>query len=115
MLFLAAENPGKALREGMIARARITLLHYPEAVVIPVSAVQVTDQGPRVLVVAKGDEGEITAARAVEPISINADMVHVGEGLVVGDRLVVSGWKGVAPGEPVNVVVEDGQLAAQGQ
>ena len=44
----------RGLLPGMIARARLDLLAYPAAILIPVSAVQVTDQGPRVLVVEDG-------------------------------------------------------------
>jgi RND family efflux transporter MFP subunit len=110
---LTTENPGEALRQGMIANGHITFLHYKDAVVIPISSIQVTDEGPRVLVVEGSNGVKNVSARDVEPLSISGNSVHIGSGLAEGDKLVVRGWKGVVPGEKVNVVMEDGTLASR--
>ncbi len=107
---LEAENPGHALRQGMIAKAHIKLIHFPDAVIIPISSVLVTDRGPRVLVVEAVDGKDIARPRPIEPASISGDIVHVASGLEKGERLIVRGWDGVIPGEPVNVIKEDGRF-----
>ncbi len=109
---LRIPNPGGALRQGIIGRARIEYLTYPEAIVIPMKAVQVTDEGPRVLVVERENGRDVARVRPVVPASIGDDRVLVLSGLGPGDRLVVAGWKGVVSGEPVRVVVEDGAVVA---
>ncbi|MFU8856029.1 MAG: efflux RND transporter periplasmic adaptor subunit [Deferrisomatales bacterium] len=105
---LRVPNPGRALRHGMIVRAEIDYLAFPDAVVVPLGAVQVTDAGPRVFVLRR-DEGRAYAdARDIVPGSIQEDRVQVLEGLAGGESLVVSGWKGLVSGTEVNVVLEDG-------
>jgi len=104
-------NPGAALRHGLIARGQIEYLHYPEAIVIPIKAVQVTDEGPRVLIVENNEGAERVRVRDVEAISIHGDKLLIGSGISSGDRLIVAGWKGLVSGEPVNVLVEDGRFS----
>ena len=102
-------NPGLALREGMIVRAQIDLLAYAEAIVVPLSAVQVADVGTRALVVVADAQGRsIAQVRDIEPLSIRNDQVLVRDGLKSGDRLVVAGGRGVLDGEEVLVVMADG-------
>lgn len=103
-------NPGAAMRHGFIARGKIEYLYYPRAIVIPVKAVQVTDEGPRVLVVEKSEGVQRIEVRVIEPISIRGDRLLIGSGLENGDRLIVAGWKGLVSGEAVNVLVEDGRF-----
>ena len=103
-------NPGVALKEGMIAEAHIEYLLFREAIVIPLSAVQVADVGPRVLVVEKQDGKDKAFVRNIEPVSISGRLVLVSRGLKPGERLIVSGGKGVINGEEVNVLVADGEL-----
>lgn len=111
---LRLRNPGEALKEGMIARARIQYLRYPHAIVIPLKAVQVSDVGPRVLVVEDRDGASFAMVRDIEPISISGDQLLVGGGLEPGDQLVVSGGKGVMHGEEVRVIKSDGVLRLAG-
>jgi RND family efflux transporter MFP subunit len=103
-------NPGRALRHGVIARGRIEYLIYPSAIIIPAKAAQVTDVGPRVLVLDKSNGAQRVSVRDIEPISIRGSKILIGSGLVEGDRLIVSGWKGLVGGEEVNVLVEDGRF-----
>ncbi|GAB4251462.1 MAG: multidrug efflux RND transporter periplasmic adaptor subunit AcrA [Deferrisoma sp.] len=109
---LRVPNPQAALRQGHIARAEIEFLTYPEAIVIPSAAVQVTDQGPRVLVVEEEGGRPVARVRDLVPASIREDEVLVLEGLAPGDRLIVAGWKGLVSGQAVRVVVEDGAVVA---
>ncbi|MDF1551838.1 MAG: efflux RND transporter periplasmic adaptor subunit [Deferrisomatales bacterium] len=111
---LAVDNPGEALKHGVIVRGRIAYLTYPEAIVIPVRAVQVTDAGPRVIVVVREDGRDVARVRDIEPSSVQGDELLVLAGLEAGERLVVSGWKGLVSGEPVQVLLEDGVQAAVG-
>lgn len=103
-------NPGGALREGMIVRAEIGYLVYDEAIVVPLSAVQVADVGPRALVVTEQDGRQIVQTRNIVPVSIRDDQVLVRSGLVAGERLVVSGGRGVLDGEEVRVVMSNGTV-----
>ncbi|MBU2648937.1 efflux RND transporter periplasmic adaptor subunit [bacterium] len=107
---LRLPNPGNALKQGLIVRGRIEYLIYPDGIVIPVKAIQVTDEGPRSLVVEKEDGAEIVRSRVITPVSIHGSNVFIRGGLQAGDRLVVAGWKGLVGGEKVNVLVEDGKF-----
>jgi len=111
---IEADNPSNSLKDGIVGRADIAFLHYPDAVVIPVSSVQVTDKGARVFVIEERAGENIALSRPVEPISVSEDELHVGKGLAEGDLIVVSGWKGVVSGEEVNIVVKDGELMGSG-
>ncbi len=110
---LRLPNIGGALKHGIIARGKIEYLYYPQAIIIPVKAVQVTDAGPRVLVVEEIDGIELVRIRDIEPLSIKGNEVLIGRGLSKGDRLIVSGWKGLVGGEAVNVLFEDGRFITQ--
>ena len=107
---LRLPNPGGALRHGFIARGQIEYLFYPQAIVIPLKAVQVTDEGPRVLVAANIERAERVEVHDIEAISIRGDKLLIGSGLADGDRLIVAGWKGLVSGESVNVLVDDGRF-----
>jgi membrane fusion protein (multidrug efflux system) len=110
---LRLPNPQGALKEGMIVNARIAFLRYGAAVTIPIRAVQVSDAGPRVLVVEERDGTTRAFVRDIEPISIQEDTLLVGSGVAPGDRLVIAGGKGVMNGEEVNVVIADGVVAEE--
>jgi len=107
---LRLPNPGNVLKHGIIARSIIEYLYYPDAVIIPVKAVQVTDAGPRVLVVNKKEGDQVVSIRDINPISIHGSNIFIKGDLKKGDRLVVAGWKGLVGGEKVNVLVEDGNF-----
>ncbi len=104
---LRLPNPGQALKQGMIAQAEIDYLYYPKAIVIPVRAVQVSEVGPRVLVVERRGERYLASGRDIEPISIAGQWLLVGGGLTAGELLIASGGRGVVPGEEVKVIQND--------
>jgi RND family efflux transporter MFP subunit len=101
-------NPGNALKHGLIVRSKIEYLYYPEALMIPVKAIQVTDVGPRVLVVEKENGVEVAVLKDIKPVSIHGSKALIRDGLKKGDRLIVAGWKGLVGGEKINILVEDG-------
>ena len=105
---LRFSNPGKALKHGLIVRSRIEYLYYPEALIIPVKAIQVTDVGPRVLVVKKDNGVDVAALKDINPVSIHGSNALIRSGLKQGDRLIVAGWKGLVGGEKINILVENG-------
>lgn len=109
---LRLPNPGAVLRHGVIARGQIEYLFYPQAIVIPLKAVQVTDEGPRVLVTVKNEGTDRVEVRDIEAISIRGEKLLIGSGLTEGDRLIVAGWKGLVSGEPVNVLVDNGRFTS---
>ena len=106
---LRLPNPGNALKHGLIARSRIDYLYYPDAIIIPIKAIQVTDAGPRVLVVENRNGAEIVSSRSIKPVSIHGSKAFIRGGLAAGDRLVIAGWEGLV-GETVNVLIEDGEF-----
>jgi RND family efflux transporter MFP subunit len=107
---LRLPNPNGVLRHGIIAQGRIEYLFYPRAIVIPIKAVQVTDEGPRVLIVERKADAQVVRAREIDPVSVRGDKLLTAKGLNSGDRLVVSGWKGLVDGERVHVLIEDGRF-----
>lgn len=103
-------NPGNALKHGVIGRGKIEYLYYPEAIIIPTKAVQATDEGPRVMVVEEVNGAQMAEVRDIKPVSIHGSKIFVKGGLKQGERLIVTGWKGLVGGEQVNVLVEDGKF-----
>lgn len=132
-------NPGEALKQGIIVKARLGFLAYNDALIVPLPSLVVTDSGIRVLVVEKKqEEATVDAqasgeqkenveeksdgpnkkaifrarARTVIPVSIQKENVLVRGNLKRGDQVIIAGGKGVVDGEQVNVLVVDGQLVA---
>ncbi len=103
-------NPGEALKQGVIARGKIEYLYYPEAIIIPAKSIQVTDAGPRVMVMENSRGRQRVKVMDIEPLALYESKVLIGKGPAEGDKLVVSGWKGLVGGEEVNVLVEDGRF-----
>ncbi len=108
---LQIANPGEALRQGIIVRARIDFLVYPQALVVPLRSLAVTDSGTRVLVAESRADGDYASVRSIEPLSIQQDTLLVRGELAGGERLIIAGGKGLVDGERVNVLVADGVLA----
>ncbi len=86
------ENSDPRLRVGMATTASIVILEVPEALVIPLQAVQSGPDGPRVQRVSgpASAEGETPGESiSVELGARSGDMVQVLSGLEAGDRLIV--------------------------
>ncbi len=110
---LRLKNPDGALKEGMIVRARIDYLVYRDAIVIPMTAIQVTDAGPRCLVVEEADGVEVVRVRRIAPRSVSETRVLVAGELSAGDRLIIAGGKGLIDGEQVKIIKQDGVFLDQ--
>ena len=110
---LRLKNPDGALKHGIIVRAKIDYLIYPDALVIPLTAVLVTDIGPRCLVVKDDGDRRIVQVRKISPRSIDLDRVLVTGDIEAGEKLIVSGGKGVLDGEEVRVLKSDGVFVEQ--
>ncbi|OVE80791.1 hypothetical protein BVY04_04985 [bacterium M21] len=106
---LRLANPGGALKQGMIVRSKIKFVEYPEALVIPMSAIRVTDQGAKCLVVEQGPEGATASVRTIDPKSVNKDNILVNGNLKAGELLIISGVKGILNGEKVKIIQQDGK------
>jgi len=107
---LKIDNPGRAIRHGLLGEARISYLTYPQAVVIPVRAVQMSELGPRVFVASKRDGRDVAEVRDIEPGGIRDGELFVTGGVQAGEKLVVSGQRGLVHGESIRIVQEDGEL-----
>ncbi len=111
---LEIPNPGRALRQGILARAEIELLNYPAALVIPLKAVQVSEMGPRVFVAETGPEGQALArVRDIDPRSINEGQLLIESGLKAGDRLIISGQRTLVDKAPIRIIREDGRIVEE--
>lgn len=110
---LKVRNPGGALRHGLLGQALITLLTYPEAVVIPVKAVQVSELGPRVLVAVAKDGEDVAEVRDIQPGGIKDGRLFITGGLQPGDRLIIAGQRGLVNGEPVRIIRMDGRFTTE--
>jgi multidrug efflux system membrane fusion protein len=107
---LRLPNPSGALKHGTIVRSRIEYLYYPDAIIIPMKAVQLTDAGPRALVIDSKHDMKIAVIKDITPVSIQGSNLLIRGGLKKGDQLVVAGLKGLVGGENVNILVQDGQF-----
>lgn len=93
-------NPDGALRPGLFARVNVTLKSWPQAVMVPETAI--VTFGGRVLVM-KVVEGRAAPQPVVTGIR-QGTMVQVLEGLSAGDVVVTAGQMKLQPGAPVAVV-----------
>lgn len=110
---LRLKNPDQALRPGMVCRARIVYLLYPKALLVPLRAILVTDEGPRVLVVEQRKGQTFAAVRDIEAIAIyKKQVLTAGKTLHPGDRVITDGTKGLVDGERVRLLQLDGKTPA---
>jgi membrane fusion protein (multidrug efflux system) len=100
-IVVRAELPNEdgALRPGLFARVSLTLASFPQAVMVPETAI--VTFGGRVLVM------KVVDGRAQpQPVSTGirqGGLVHVTQGLAPGDMVVTAGHMKLQPGAPVAV------------
>ena len=97
-------NPEGQLRPGLFARVALTLQAWPEAVMVPETAI--VTFGGQVLVM-KVVDGKAQP----QPVSTGirqGTMVHVTQGLGPGDVVVTAGHMKLQPGAPVAVIAPRG-------
>lgn len=95
-------NPEKKILPGQFARIRYVGDHLSNVLLVPVQAIQQTQNISNVLVVGKTNEIE---ARPVRLGERRGNDVVIENGLNPGDKIVVDGLLGVRPGMKVNPVV----------
>jgi RND family efflux transporter MFP subunit len=92
------DNPDFLLKAGMTARVRITVDTVNDAILIPQSTVQYKRDRQEVFVVGTEQRAE---PRQVKLGRAKDDTIHVLDGLVPGDQLVVSGGQYLKSGDEV--------------
>lgn len=96
---VSVENHDGRIRPGMIARARLMRRIVPDALAVPLFALQ--DKGGERLVYV--EENGVAKARTVRLGVIEAERAQVVEGLKAGEHLIVSGHRLVEEGMKVVV------------
>ena len=93
-------NPGGVLRPGLFARVAVTLQSWPQAVMVPETAI--VTFGGRMLVM------KVVDGKAVpQPVAVGlrqGTLVRITDGLAAGDVVVTAGHMKLQPGAPVAVV-----------
>jgi len=90
----------RRLRPGMACQVELRRAHGALSIVVPLTVVQSAPDTVFVFVEEKGR----AARRVVTLGERNGDQVEVLAGLVAGDRLIVSGYRGLAEGQALSVV-----------
>jgi hypothetical protein len=89
---------------GQYASVDLTLGLRPEAVTVPLVALQLGNDRPHVFVV---QSDSTVALRAVEPIDTSGGEALIGKGLVSGERVVVEGHHRLRDGSAVSEKVSE--------
>jgi membrane fusion protein (multidrug efflux system) len=97
---VAIDNPGGALRPGMIARVALVKRKLEGVIVLERDVLQDRDAGP-VAVVA---EGGVASVRELTLGPSQGNQVVVEKGLEPGELLIVTGQRGLIDGQAVEVV-----------
>jgi len=97
---VALENGEGLLKPGMTARMQFVRRVFEDAVKIPMFAM-ITLENQHFVVV---EEGGVAHLRPVTPGRVMGDDVHIVDGLMPGDRLIVAGHRDLRDGDPVRVV-----------
>ncbi len=98
------ENPDGLLRPNQYVHARLVGAYRPNAMVVPLRAVQESGQGHFVWLVDKKGEAEM------RPVTVGqwyGDSWIINEGLHNGEQLVVDGGQRLSSGAKVNVTARD--------
>lgn len=93
------DNESGTLKPGMIARLQFVRAAYPDSILVPMFAVISLEDGRLVYV----EEDGRAEPRTVETGVFRGADVQILSGLAPGDRLIVSGQRGLRPGEAVDV------------
>src|SRR5207244_2647403 len=83
---------------GQFVNVRLVLEVKKDAVLVPVGAEQIGQQGPYVFVVKEDHTAEL---RPIKPGQRQGEMLVVEDGLKVGEQVIVEGQASVIPGAAV--------------
>lgn len=98
-------NKDRFFWPGQFVRVRIILKELKGALVVPYSAVQISQQGPYVFVIKPDSTADI---RPVQPGQRLGDDIVVTKGLTAGETVVATGQLGIGPGSKVAVLPAGG-------
>lgn len=107
-------HAGRLLKPGMYATVRLTLPATADAIVLPLTAIQTSASGDRVVVVQGADAQGIDKAVAVPVVTgrrLGEDVV-VTQGIKSGDIVVTAGQNRVPPGVTVKMSTTPPSAAA---
>ena len=102
ILRVEAENPGRLLLPGMFVRARLLREKRPEALLVPLQAVQRDGNGMEHVSIVE-DPGRVAWREIVTGAQIDGRIV-VERGLRAGERVIVEGQDHVQPGAQVTAL-----------
>jgi membrane fusion protein, multidrug efflux system len=112
MLRATLSNGGHRLWPGRFVKSRLVLQVLKDAVLVPLTAPQMSAKGPFVYVV----KPDLTAE--LRPVTLGqrqGDLVVVEKGLQADERIVTSGHLGVFPGGKVRIETPNGNAAANAE
>jgi multidrug efflux system membrane fusion protein len=93
-------NQDRRFWPGRFVKVRLVLRTLPGAVLVPVTATQMSARGPYVYVVRDDSTAEL---RPVVPGQRQAERVVIEQGLKRGERVILTGQLGVTPGGKVRI------------
>lgn len=95
------ENEDLNAWPGQFIRVRLTLYHKPNALMVPVAAINTSQKGQYVYVVNSANEAEVHRVQTGERID---NMIEVVKGIEKGERVIVQGQINVRPNTKVEIV-----------
>lgn len=107
---IEVENADRELLPGMIASVNVAKNVSEDAVVIPQDWLVTKRDGVGVFLV----ENDVAHWQPVEPGQVVRNQVVIREGISVGDRLVITGHRGLADGDAL-LVAREGRCCEQGR
>ncbi|MGH7868792.1 MAG: efflux RND transporter periplasmic adaptor subunit, partial [Candidatus Dormibacteraceae bacterium] len=96
-------NPGGVLRPGLFVKARMVVDEKPNAIRVPVEAVQEVQGVQSVLVVGNNDQVQFRTVTAGDTVG---NLRIIESGLQAGEKVIVQGLQKVRPGMPVKPIME---------
>lgn len=92
-------NDDRRLKPGMAAVAEIQLAKYNNAIIVPRQALRFVDEKTHLFIV----NGGIAVREEISYSKSNDESVMVEEGVSAGDTIIVTGHKGLKPGQKVKL------------
>ena len=96
-------NPAGVLRPGLFVKARMVVDEKPNALLVPVEAVQEVQGVQSVLVVGNNDQVQLRTVTAGDTVG---NLRIIESGLQAGEKVIVQGLQKVRPGMPVKPIME---------
>lgn len=98
---ILVDNPQFVLKAGLTARVAVQTEVIPDAVLIPQKCVLFREDRKEVFIIEAGNKA---AARVITPGRFDGSVVRIMQGLMPGDKLVVSGGQYLKTGDEVTII-----------